>query len=147
MYYTVEEMSEALQRAVNRINLITKDCENYTRGTNDCFALFAEYDYQLRGEASKARDLIKFLWNSPREFVVKLAREGYSIYDFAEYCNYRLVSSKRPELGDVAFLSGVFICDGEFWVSPKETNEGICNKLQVMPVETRMTFIARPIRS
>jgi len=146
MYYTVEERTKALQQAVSKIDNLTKSCSEYTRGINDCFALLVEYDLALRGE-SKARDLIKFRWSSTKDFVAKLAQEGYDLIDLAEYSGYEIVWSKRPELGDVAFYKGVLINDGDFWVSTKEDNSGVADEFMVMLVETRMPLIARPIRS
>lgn len=146
-YYTEEEMTKALQRASKTINLLTEACEEYTRGINDCFAFFAEYDKELRGEKSKARDVIKYRWKSTREFVVKLAREGYSIEDYAVNCGYEIVGNKRPILGDVAFDDGAMICDGSFWVSTDENNKGVKFKRQTMFLERNTPIIARPIRS
>ena len=144
-YYTEEEMTEALQRAIRTINLLTEGCTEYTRGINDCFALLAEYDKELRG-STKARDYIKFRWKTTREFAVKLGREGYSIEQYIEYCGYELVRDKRPLLGDIAFENGAMINDGIFWVSTDENNKGVKDKRQTFSIEPRI-LLARPIRS
>jgi len=144
-YYTEEEMTEALQRAIRTINLLTEGCTEYTRGINDCFALLAEYDEELRG-STKARDYIKFRWKTTREFAVKLGREGYSIEQYIEYCGYELVRDKRPLLGDIAFENGAMINDGIFWVSTDENNKGVKDKRQTFSIEPRI-LLARPIRS
>ena len=146
MYYTEEELTQALERARVKIDKITERTSEYTRGTNDCFALFAEYDLELRGE-SKARDLIKFRWKTTREFMVKLARAGYSIPDYAEYCGYQIIHSKRPLLGDVAFQDGAMINDGDFWVSTHEHNTGTARQRQAHFLERKLPVLARPIRS
>ena len=144
-YYTEEEMTEALQRATQTINLLTESCTEYTRGINDCFALLAEYDEELRG-STKARDYIKFRWKTTREFAVKLGREGYTIEQYIEYCGYELVRDKRPILGDIAFENGAMINDGIFWVSTDENNKGVRDKRQTFSIEPRI-LLARPIRS
>ena len=144
-YYTEEEMTEALQRAIRTINLLTEGCTEYTRGINDCFALLAEYDKELRG-STKARDYIKFRWKTTREFAVKLGREGYSIEQYIEYCGCELVRDKRPLLGDIAFENGAMINDGIFWVSTDENNKGVKDKRQTFSIEPRI-LLARPIRS
>jgi len=146
MYYTEEELTQALERARVKIDKITERTSEYTRGTNDCFALLVAYDEELRGRESKARDLISFKWKSTREFVVKLARRGLSIEDYAVECGYELVNSKRPLLGDIAFEQGAMINDGSFWVSTHEDNRGTYNLRQVQFLERKLS-LGRPIRS
>jgi len=146
MYYTEEELTQALERARVKIDKITERTSEYTRGTNDCFALLVAYDEELRGKESKARDLISFKWKSTREFVVKLARRGLSIEDYAVECGYELVNSKRPLLGDIAFEQGAMINDGSFWVSTHEDNRGTYNLRQVQFLERKLS-LGRPIRS
>jgi len=146
MYYEEEELTQALERARVKIDKITERTSEYTRGTNDCFALLVTYDEELRGKESKARDLITFRWKSTREFVVKLARTGLSIEDYAVECGYELIPSKRPLLGDIAFDNGCLINDGEFWVSTHEDNTGTWQSRQVQFLE-RHVSLGRPIRS
>ena len=146
MYYEQKELTEALERARVKIDKITERSGEYTRGTNDCFALLVAYDEELRGKESKARDLISFKWKSTREFVVKLARRGLSIEDYAVECGYELVNSKRPLLGDIAFEQGAMINDGSFWVSTHEDNRGTYNLRQVQFLERKLS-LGRPIRS
>jgi hypothetical protein len=146
MYYTEEELTQALERARVKIDKITERTSEYTRGTNDCFALFLAYDEELRGKDSKARDLITFRWKSTREFVVKLARTGLSIEDYAVECGYKLIHSKRPLLGDLAFEQGAMLNDGSFWVSTNENNTGTYKYRQVQFLE-RNVSLGRPIRS
>jgi len=145
-YYTEEEMTEALQRAIRTINLLTEGCKEYKRGINDCFALLAEYDEELRG-STKARDYIKFRWKTTREFVVRLSREGYSLSDYMEYCGYEIVTNKRPQLGDIAFENGAMIHNGDFWVSTNENNTGVHKTKQAHFLERKLVVLARPIRS
>ena len=145
-YYTEEECLEALQRATKVINEITESCENYTRGINDCFALLVEYDYQLKGK-TRARDYVKFRWKTTREFIVKLAQEGYSLADYMEYCGYEILNNKRPQIGDIAFENGAMINNGDFWVSTNENNTGVANTRQAHFLERHLHVLARPIRS
>lgn len=146
MYYTEEELTQALERARVKIDKITERTSEYTRGTNDCFALFATYDEELRGSGSKARGLIPFRWKSTREWVVKLARTGLSLEDYAAECGYETVSNKRPMLGDVAFDKGCLINEGSFWVSTNEDNTGTCPLRQVLFLERHFSLF-RPIRN
>ena len=146
MYYTEEELTQALERARVKIDKITERTSEYTRGINDCFALMVAYDEELRGDKSIARDLIPFRWKSTREFVVKLARTGLSIEDYAVECGYELIPSKRPLLGDIAFDNGCLINDGEFWVSTHEDNSGTWQSRQVQFLE-RHVSLGRPMRN
>ena len=146
MYYTEEELKQALERARVKIDKITERTSEYTRGTNDCFALFLTYDEELRGKDSKAEKLITFRWKSTREWVVKLARTGLSLEDFAAECGYETVINKRPLLGDVAFDKGCLINEGKFWVSTNEDNTGTHYPRQVEFLERNISLF-RPIRS
>jgi len=145
-YYTEEEMSGALQRATRTINLLTESCTSYTRNVNDCFALLAEYDMELRGE-SKARDSIKFRWKTTKEFIIKLAHEGYNLEQYMQYCGYEIINNKRPLSGDIAFEQGAMIHDGYSWVSTNETNEGVGALRPANFLERKLLVLARPIRS
>jgi hypothetical protein len=145
MYYTVEETQAATQRAARTINLITESCTEFTRNINDCFALFAEYDQELRGE-SVARDIINFEWKSQKEFVVRLARAGYSIETYAEYCGYERVKNHRPVSGDVAFDNGVMLASNNMWISVREDNSGVYNVRQAHFLERQLPDIFRPVR-
>ncbi|MDB4378637.1 hypothetical protein N9Z41_02585 [bacterium] len=145
-YYTNYEMLQALEAATNKINRLTTKLERYTRGKNDCLALFVEYDTELRKEKSTAKDLIDFNWGSTEEFVVKLLKKGYDLPSYAKYCGYEIVKNKKPKLGDAAFDNGAMISNGSFWVSTDERNTGVINKKQQMFLETKATIIARPLR-
>jgi hypothetical protein len=146
MYYTEKEMTTALQRACQTINHLTESCTEYTRNFNDCFALLAEYDLQLRGK-SKARDVIDFEWNTTREFVYKLAKSGLTLEQFAIHCDYEIVRNKKPKLGDIAFKEGAMVNDGNSWMSTNENNTG-CHKVkQSFFLELGIPVLARPIRS
>jgi len=145
-YYTDVEMSGALQRATTTIDKLTTVCTEYTRGINDCFALMAEYELELTGRC-KVRELVKFRWKSTREFMVKLARQGYNINQYMEYCGCEVINSKRPQLGDISFENGAMINDGDFWVSTDEDNNGVRLKRQSHFLERQLPVLARPIRS
>jgi len=145
-YYTEEEMSSALLRATTTINNLTTASAEYTRGINDCFALMAEYELELTGQC-KVRELVKFRWKSTRDFMVKLARAGYNIEQYMEYCGCEIISSKRPQLGDISFENGAMINDGDFWVSTDEDNNGVRPKRQAHFLERQLPVLARPIRS
>jgi hypothetical protein len=146
MYYTEKEMSEALQRASRTIDLLTVACTSYTRGINDCFALLAEYDLELRGQ-SKARDEIDFEWSNTRQFVVKVARNGYTIPEYLEYCGYELLKNNKPQVGDIAFDNAALIHGGTHWFTTLETNEGVRSVRQAFFLERHVAVLARPIRS
>ena len=146
MYYSDEEMSQALQRACKTIDSLTERCENYTRNVNDCFALLAEYDLELRGK-SKARDYVNFNWDTTEEFVRALWKQGHTLPQYMEYCGYQLIENKRPLLGDIAFEAGAMINDGDFWVSTEENNTGTRQTRQTRFLERHLLVLARPIRS
>jgi hypothetical protein len=145
-YYSKEECLTALQRATRTINSLTESCTKYTRGTNCCFALLAEYDLELRGQ-SKARDEIDFEWSNTRQFVVKVARNGYTIPEYLEYCGYELLKNNKPQVGDVAFDDAAMIHGGVQWISTTETNNGVQSVRQAFFLERHIAVLARPIRS
>jgi len=145
-YYTEEEMSRALQRACQTIDILTASCTEYTRGLNDCFALLAEYDYELRGK-TKARDIVKEPYNSVKSWAIQVFRAGYTIEEYAEYCGYEVIKNKRPKLGDISFHDGGRIHDGRFWITTNERNKGTEISHQAQYLERHATLIARPLRS
>lgn len=143
MYYTDEEMLTALQRATDTINQLTNACKEYTRGVNDCFALFAEYDLELRGK-SKARDLFTTRWKSSREWLHQLLKSGHTLRTYAEYCGYEYIPSRRPKLGDIAFEKGSAMIAGDgFWHLTREDNLGVRENRQILFLERHLE-LARP---
>ena len=142
--YTKDECVAAVEVATTIINARTKGLEVYTRGTNDCAALLVEYDKALRGPTSKAQ--LGFEWNSPRDFVVKLRRCGFTVESYLEHCGYEIIKNKRPKLGDVAFSGGAMIAGPRGWISTAETNEGVVVARQMMYLEINMSVIARPTK-
>jgi hypothetical protein len=145
MYYTVEEMLTALDAANKTINHRTFSGESYTRGWNDCMAFLIEYDKELRG-TTRAYDIVDFEWKNTKDFMLKLARKGVSLSQFAEYCGYEVITSKRPKAGDIAFDNGAMISDGRVWISTKENNTGVDCSKQMMFLERNFKLIARPLR-
>jgi len=145
-YYTYDEMFFAIQQAKDKINDLTNSCKEYTRGTNDCFALIAEYDLNLRGK-TKARDIVKLPYKNFKDWYVKLIRLNYTPESYAEYCGYEIVKNKKAKLGDIAFDSGVAIHAGDFWLTTNEQNKGTENKRQTFFLETKIPLIARPVRN
>ena len=142
--YTKDECVAAVGVATTIINARTKGLEVYTRGTNDCAALLVEYDKALRGPTSRAQ--LGFEWNSPRDFVVKLRRCGFTVESYLEHCGYEIIKNKRPKLGDVAFSGGAMIAGPRGWISTAETNEGVVVARQMMYLEINMSVIARPTK-
>ena len=142
--YTKDECVAAVGVATTIINARTKGLEVYTRGTNDCAALLVEYDKALRGPTSKAQ--LGFEWNSPRDFVVKLRRCGFTVEGYLEQCGYEIIKNKRPKLGDVAFSGGAMIAGPRGWISTAETNGGVVVARQMMYLEINMSVIARPTK-
>ena len=140
-YYSVKERDTALTKAINEIEKRSGE-RHYTRGYNDCFAFLTLYDEYLRGE-SRAWHSVKYEWNSTKEFVQKLYLRGHTIKSYLEYCGFEIIKSQRPILGDVAFINGAMIYNGDFWVSPTETNEGIGE----VNFNDPRKIHARPIRS
>ncbi len=148
-YYTENECVTAINKATQVINKRTEECLTYTRGTNDCAALLVEYDTALRGGDTKSDiDFTKdFQWSTPREFLVKLLRAGYTMASYFEHCGYKLIKNKRPIVGDVALLGGGMIASPKGWITTTEANEGVVVAKQLMYLELNINIIARPIRS
>jgi len=139
-FFTEEERSGALDKAIIELDKRAKFVE-YKRGFNDCFAFLAYYDLCLRGR-SRAWKAVIFDWKSTKEFQEKLYARGHTIKTYLEYCGYHIVK-EQPILGDVAFLDGAMIYDGNFWVSTTETNRGVTELITTDPRRVH----ARPIRS
>ena len=144
MDYTQEELTEAINSATQTINDRTEACTEYTRGTNDCAALLVAYDKALRGSSSKAE--LGFQWRNPRDFVVKLGRQGFTVASYLEHCGYEVVTNNRPKIGDVAFAGGAMIASPRGWISTSEDNEGVVHFKQLMFLEMNINIIARPKR-
>jgi hypothetical protein len=148
MYYSVEELDSAVSKTIKEVQRRTLETKEFIRGYNDCAALLAIYDRNLRGKKSRAFDVISlFEWNSVKEFIQKLYLRGYTVKEYMQYCNYEIVKDKKPNLGDVAFDNGAMLCDGEFWVSVNEDNTGVYFPKQKMFLERKLSVIARPLRS
>jgi len=140
MYYTQEELTEAIRIAEDKIN----EHNSYQRGISDCAALLVEYDQALRGPQSKAE--LGFTWGTTKEFLVKLRRHGFTVAEYLERCGYEIIKNKRPMIGDVAFMDSAFIASPRGWISTTEINGGVVVAKQLMFLETRMSVIARPIK-
>ena len=148
MYYSVEELDSAIKKTIKEVQRRTLESNEFIRGYNDCAALLAIYDRNLRGKESRAFDVISlFEWNSVKDFVQKLYLRGYTIKQYLEYCNYEIVKNKRPILGDVAFDNGAMLCDGDFWVSVNENNTGVFYPKIRTYFDRKIHLIARPLRS
>jgi hypothetical protein len=144
-YYTELECTTAIATATEVINNRTKECLEYTRGYNDCAALVAEYDRALRGPQTKID--YDFTWKNPRQFLVGLRRKGFTLEEYFEHCDYKIIRNGRPKVGDVAFSNGAFLASQRGWVSTTETNEGVVVAKQLMYLERNMSVIARPQRN
>jgi hypothetical protein len=60
MYYDVEEINYALNKATEIINERTVD-KGFIRSYSDCFCFLIEYDKALRNNKSKADEIFKKL--------------------------------------------------------------------------------------
>jgi len=145
MYYSVEEISVALDKATTIINNRTK-YEGFQRGFSDCYAFLVEYDRVLRG-TTKAYDIFNFEYKNAKEFFIKLYRKGYDLKSFATYCGYELQSKPRPMFGDITFINGSAMIAGKYrWVTVEE-NGGISISRQYRHFEKDLLLLARPLRS
>jgi len=143
MYYTEKELLKAVYTAENVINKLSKDYGKYIRGINDCFALLSEYDKALRGYTKSK--IVEPPWESSAEWFYKLRKAGYTLNSYAEYCNYEIIPSKRPKLGDIAFEKGsAMIAGNGFWYSVPEDNSGVRSTRQIMFFERHLMALARP---
>jgi len=144
--FTDTEIRLAIAKAEKEINFRAGHAGKYVRGYNDCLALLMSYDTHLRGMYSKAYGLIDFNWESSKEFGEKLYYEKrMTPAELTQYCGYKIVLSKRPQLGDIAFENGSAMIAGDaFWISTCESNRGVVNKKQRMFLERHLSFLARP---
>jgi len=143
MYYTEKELLKAVYTAEDVITKLYKDHGKYIRGINDCFALLSEYDKALRGYTKSK--VVEPPWESSAEWRYKLRKAGYTLKSYAEYCNYEIIPSKRPKLGDIAFEGGSAMIAGDgFWYSVPEDNLGVRLIRQIMFFERHLIILARP---
>jgi len=144
MYYTQEELIEAINIATQTINDRTEACTGFTYGVNCCASLLMAYDKSLRGSSSKAE--LDFQWSGVGDFVVKLKRHGFTVESYLEHCGYEIIKNKRPLIGDVAFSGGSMIAGPKGWISTSEDNKGVVRSKQIMFLELNIDTIARPIK-
>jgi len=152
MYYTVKEITKALEDAKTIINSRTKEVNKYTRGYNDCFALLVEYDKALRGGITGYN--FDFEYSDFMGFFVALREKGYrNLKELAIEANYEIITNKRPQYGDIAFErptddggAAMIAGDGR-WVSTNEIRLGVCEKRPCHFFERKLLLLARPLRS
>jgi hypothetical protein len=146
MYYNLEELSVALDKATTIINNRTKD-EGFQRGFSDCYAFLVEYDRVLR-EQTKAYFVLNFEYSNAKDFLRKLKSKGFSLKSFASFCDYEIQTKPRPKFGDIGYMNGsVMIADENWWVTTSEKGLGVTRVKQYTHFERNLSFLARPVRS
>jgi len=156
MYYNVEEIEIAIDKAKAIINSRTKEVDTYKRGYNDCFALLVEYDKALRGKSSYYHNFNFSEYTTIRGFFKALTDSGFiSLEQMATDSNYELIKTKRPIYGDIAFqsrpsdkeLGGAMLAGNGRWITTSESNEGVVEKRPLFFLEMKLSLLARPLRS
>ena len=142
MSFTQEECCLAIEAATNIINQRTENTTSFTWGYNDCANLLIEYDRSLRQGITKAD--LPFEWSGTKDFLVKLKKHGYSMQQYIEHCGYKIVNTQKPQIGDVSFEGGCTIAGPDGWISITESNQGVRVHRQMMFLERRLIFLARP---
>ena len=147
MYYSKEEITKALEKAIDSINNKTKSVKKFTWGYNDCFCFLIDYDKALKGNKSKAEE-IKVEYNNPKEYLLALRNKGFTLKTFAQYCNYEIRPDLRPQYGDIGYMDGsAVIADDGHWVTTDEDNSGIKQGSRYMFLDRRLSLLARQLRS
>jgi hypothetical protein len=147
MYYKLEEIISAIDKAKKIISYKTSIVDRFTWGYNDCFCFLIEYDKALKGNKSKAEDVI-IEYNSPKEYLLGLRRQKFTLKSFAEYCNYEIRPDLRPQYGDIGYMDGsAVIAENGHWVTTDEDNSGIKQGSRYMFLDRRLNLLARPLRS
>jgi len=147
MYYEVEEIKIAIDKAIKILNNRTED-RGFVRGYSDCFMFLVEYDKALRGKESKAGSILDFEYSNAKEFITKLWRKGYKLKDFAIDCNYELQTKPKPMFGDIAYMDGTAIIAGDYnWVTVNEDNKGARYGRPYSSFERHLQLLARPLRN
>ena len=152
MYYTVEEIKVAIDKAKAIINSRTKEVDEYTRGYNDCFSLIVEYDKSLRQGNTKYS--FDFDYSDFISFFKGLRSRGYkNLKELARRNDYEVITTLRPQYGDIAFErptkdGGVaMIASNGCWVSTSDYNKGVVEKRPLFFLERKLLLLARPLRS
>jgi len=155
MYYSVKEISTAIDAAKAVINSRAKEVGVNTKNYSDCFALLVEYDIALRGEKnSKLKEISKGLkpYKDAKGFITSLKEAGFeSLNDFGVHGNYEHAKVKRPKFGMIAYEllrngegSAMIAGDGH-WIST--CNEGVQMGRKLVFYELRLLYLATPLRS
>jgi hypothetical protein len=147
MYYELEEIISAISKAKKIINDKTSIVKEFTWGYNDCFCFLIEYDKALKGNKSKAEDVI-IEYSNPQEYLLGLRKQKFTLKSFAEYCNYEIRPDLRPQYGDIGYMDGsAVIAENGHWVTTDEDNSGIKQGSRYMFLDRRLNLLARPLRS
>ena len=147
MYYDIEEIEKAITIATSIINERTESVDKFTWGYNDCFCFLIEYDKALKGNKSKA-ETIKVKYNNPKEYLLELRRQGFTLKTLAEYCNYEPRPDLRPKFGDIGYIDGAAVIAGDgHWVTTDTNNTGVKKGSGYPYFDRRLTLLARPLRS
>jgi hypothetical protein len=149
MYYTVEEITVAMNTAKTIIDERTTGLDTYTRGVNDCFALAVEYTKALTQKESPLSD---FSYRDSREFLIKIKKAGYNdVATLMNKCGYKIVTGTRPKYGDIAFeflrnnIGTAMIASNGCWVSTCEFNTGVIEKRPIK-IKESLNVLGRPIK-
>lgn len=146
MNYSESEIEIAIEKAVKEINKRAEQSESYIRGYNDCFALAAQYEIKLRKDRSIAVNS-EVSYSLPEEFLKAINCNTFD--EVAEKFKFSPVYDRVPRKGDVivevrqGFIS-TLICDGNYWITTTETNNGVTQRRRVLPKEIRAVFHGRP---
>ena len=147
MYYKEKEISNAVKEAKRVISDRTEKVEKFTWGYNDCFCFLIEYDKALKGNKSKAEDVI-IEYSNPQEYLLGLRKQKFTLKSFAEYCNYEIRPDLRPQYGDIGYMDGsAVIADDGHWVTTDTNNSGIKQGSRYYFFDRRLQLLARPLRS
>lgn len=157
MYYTVEEMKVAIDKASEAIDSKSKEVKKFTYGYNDCFSLLVEYDKALRGkENTKLNEFFKTFgaYKNPREWLSNMKRVGFDNYkDLAIHSGYEPARQKKPKFGDIGYellkenVGMAMVAGDTHWVSTCPLNNGIHTSRRLVFYERRLLFLGTPLRS
>ncbi len=157
MYYTVEELEDAINKASQVISDKSKEVDKFTYGHNDCFSLLVEYDKALRGkEDTTLNEIFKTFdsYDSPKGWLSNIKKAGFKDYrELAVYSGYEPSKQKKPQFGNVGYellkenVGMAMIAGRTHWVSTCPSNNGIHTSRRIVFYERRLLFLGTPLRS
>lgn len=148
MYYSFDEIKNAIQTATDIINNRTK-VNGFVFGYSDCFCFLVEYDKALRKKDSVAEQIFTTMkYNSTKEYLLQLKKNKLTLRSLAIASGYEIRNDLRPQFGDIGYMEGSAVIAGNGrWVTADEDSSGVKEGYKYQFFDRHLKLLARPLRS